>query len=70
MLSHKQNVPMYSITNVSAVKKINTHLKQTKYTKEELPKEILSILEQPAPLLDDDVVYVNTTLKELLETLS
>jgi len=70
MLSHKQHVPMYSITNVSAVKKINTHLKQTKYTKEELPKAILSILEQPAPLLNDDVVYVNATLKELLELLS
>lgn len=62
------DLPIYSITNVPIVKKNNEKLHQHAYTKAMLSKEILEILEMPAPLLDNDIIYFNDLLHTLLQT--
>jgi hypothetical protein len=67
MLDNCVNLPLYAITNVPAVKKNNKKLDQHEYTKDIIPKEILSVLEVPWELLDNDVVYCNELLHVLLQ---
>jgi len=59
ILKKYPNIPMYSVTNVDAVKKINKNLLQHEYKKQNLKKELLEIIEIPWKLLDDDFVYWN-----------
>lgn len=67
MLKLYSHLPMYSVTNVAAVKKNNNKLSQHQYTKDIIPQDILAVFETPAPLLDDDVVYCNELLHALLQ---
>lgn len=67
MLKAHPTLPLYSVTNVLAVKKSNEELGQHKYTKEMIAKEILEMLESPVALLDNDVVYCNEILHTLLQ---
>jgi GNAT superfamily N-acetyltransferase len=67
LLQKYPTLPMYSVTNVEAVKKINKHLWQHEYTKETIQKELLEIIEIPWKLLVDDVIYCNDILHVLIQ---
>lgn len=59
MLFHRQNKPMYSITNVEAVKRINERLELKMFKPKELPESMLQAIESIEPLLPNDVIYGN-----------
>lgn len=63
-----KDIPMYSITNVPAVKKNSMKLHQHEYSKNTIPQDILAILEWPWALLDNDIIYCNELLHILLQT--
>lgn len=60
--SRYQHLSLLSVTNVDAVKKINNSDALQKYCPRENLGLLLPIIEGPQPLLDDDEVFVNTTL--------
>jgi len=66
LLEEYWEVPVFSVSNQLAVKKINQKLDQKTYTKEKLPKQILDVIESNWKLLDDDFVYINESLFNLL----
>ena len=67
LLKKHPHLPMYSVTNVEAVKKINKYLHQYEYTKQTIQHNILEIIELPGKLLEDDVIYCNDILHALLQ---
>jgi len=59
--------PIYSVTNVETVKKMNLDLWNIEFKKNEISTELLSIIEIPGALLDDDVVFFNKTAINLYD---
>lgn len=59
--------PIYSVTNVETVKNMNLDLWNIEFTKNEISNEILSIIEIPGTLLDDDVIFFNKTAINLYD---
>lgn len=60
------DTPVFSVSNQLAVQKINQKLDQKTYTKEKLSKQILDVIESNWKLLDNDFVYINESLFNLL----
>ena len=69
MLNDNKTLPIYSVTNVEAVKKINKSLGQHEYTAADIPKQILDIIETAGKLLENDVIYSNELLNVLIQKL-
>jgi len=58
-------LPVYSVTNVQAVMKINEELWHHMYKKSNLSKHLLEIIESEWELLDNDLVYGNSVFNFL-----
>ncbi len=67
LLEKHSKLPMYSITNVEAVKKINKHLGQYEYTKKDIQEQILQVIETAWKLLEDDMIYGNEIFNTLIK---
>ena len=63
---HDDN-PIYSVTNVDAVKHMNSSIWNIEFSKSEIRNDILRIIEIPGKLLDDDVVFFNKKALELYD---
>lgn len=59
--------PIYSVSNVEIIQKINQSLWQHKYTPATVPKKILNIIEIPGKLLNNDIIYTNELLHILIQ---
>lgn len=67
ILTQNPDLPIYSITNVLAVKKINQALWQYEYLATTTPKQILDVIESAGKLLDNDIMYSNEILHALIQ---
>lgn len=61
------NKYLYSVTNQPAVVKINESLWNVKYFKDNLPEDLLAVIESVWALLPDDMVFVNPKLDSFIK---
>jgi len=69
ILMHSKELPMYCVTNVKNVIKINEKLHQIKYHKTDTDKKIIEMIESAWALLPEDIVYWNKKFNELVKSL-
>lgn len=67
ILNKYKDMPLYSITNIQAVMKINDGFWQYKYLKSDLSNDILQVIESEWKLLDNDVIYWNEIFNILIK---
>jgi GNAT superfamily N-acetyltransferase len=59
--------PIYSVTNVDTVKNMNLKLWNVLFFKNKIKTDILSLIEKPWKLLEEDVVFFNKTALDLYD---